>query len=142
MSDEPVQVLVVDDGAVTRKLMERRLSALGYGVSCATDGAHALQLLGSALPAIVITDLHMPNLDGLALCREMRRHDRFLSVPVILTGANAVTDLDIQQAKEAGADAFVPRTPTLKEVIAAMSDALERPAGGAARSQPRPESSR
>jgi CheY-like chemotaxis protein len=128
MSEERIQVLIVDDGAVTRKLMERRLSGLGYGVSSATDGAHALQVLGSAVPAIVVTDLHMPNLDGLGLCREMRRDRRFLSIPVVLTGANEVTDSDIEQAKEAGADAFVPRTPTLKEVIDAMSDALERAA--------------
>jgi CheY-like chemotaxis protein len=126
MNESRIQVLVVDDGAVTRKLLERRLSGLGFDVSCALDGVHALHVLSSALPAIVVTDLHMPNLDGLALCREMRRDSRFVSIPVILTGANAITDSDLEAAREAGVDAFVPRTPTLKEVIAAMSEALDR----------------
>ena len=118
------RILVADDGAVSRKFLERKLISLGFEVRCAEDGVNALELMRTDLPAVVITDLNMPNLDGLELCRAMRQDSRLSSIPAILTCVNEVSETDRRNAQEAGATTFVMRTPKLQEVVSALLHAL------------------
>jgi len=119
------RILVVDDGAITRLLLERTLKGEGFEVFSAKDGAHALELMGAALPEVVVSDLEMPNLNGIELCRAMRMDSRLSSIAVILTTANEVTETDRKSAIEAGATAFVSRTTTFQEVMSALFLALD-----------------
>ena len=109
VSSEPAKrqrVLVVDDSMTTRALEQSVLEAAGYAVSTAVDGVDAWRQLQADGADLLVTDIEMPNMDGLMLCRTVRASDRFANLPVVL-----VTSLDSADARErglaAGADAYV-----------------------------------
>ena len=83
--DEPANILVVDDDEETVTLLREILSKEGYNVDTAADGKIALDKIGSRPPDLVISDIHMPDLDGMSLLAELRV--RFQDVPVILMTA-------------------------------------------------------
>ena len=100
------RVLVVDDSMTTRALEQSVLEAAGYAVATAVDGVDAWRQLQADGADLLVTDIEMPNMDGLTLCRTVRASDRFANLPVVL-----VTSLDSADARErglaAGADAYV-----------------------------------
>ena len=83
--DDPANILVVDDDEETVTLLREILSKEGYNVDTAADGKIALDKIGSRPPDLVISDIHMPDLDGMSLLAELRV--RFPDVPVILMTA-------------------------------------------------------
>lgn len=78
------RVLVVDDAADMRELIEDLLTEEGYEVTTAQSGRHALSVLEERVPDLVITDLLMPGMDGFALRAEMLRRPELAQVPVIV----------------------------------------------------------
>ena len=74
-------ILVVDDEPQITRVLKTTLSSQGYGVRTASDGDEAVQLMKEWTPDLVITDLRMPNLGGLELCRYVRAKSR---IPVIV----------------------------------------------------------
>ena len=73
MPTQPATVLIVDDEAAVRRLVARALVSVGFAVKEADNGATALRLLASLDPVhLVISDIHMPVMDGLAFARELR----------------------------------------------------------------------
>jgi len=102
-------VLVVDDSITTRTLEESVLRAAGYDVVTATDGADAWRLLQASPKDLVISDVEMPRMDGIALCEAIKASTSLRATPVIL-----VTSLDrpeqIQRGMDAGADAYLPKS--------------------------------
>src|SRR5437899_9445028 len=88
-------VLVVDDSAVDRLRAEKLLAKdIGLTVRSATNGKEALEQLGRELPDIVITDMQMPEMDGLELVQEIR--SKFPAVPVILMTAHGSEELAVR----------------------------------------------
>lgn len=84
----PHTVLVVDDEPDARELLATCLEARGCEVKTAADGEEALDVLrGDGDVGLVITDIMMPRLDGLALCDQMRAEPRLRSIPVVLVSA-------------------------------------------------------
>jgi CheY-like chemotaxis protein len=77
-------VLVADDDADIRRLLVLFLTLHGYRVSVAEDGQEALQLLEHVQPSFIVSDLLMPNVNGLELCRRVRSDPRFSGVPIVL----------------------------------------------------------
>jgi two-component system chemotaxis sensor kinase CheA len=100
------RVLVVDDSMTTRALEQSVLEAAGYEVRTAVDGSDAWRQLQEHGTDLLVSDIEMPNMDGLTLCRTVRASERFANLPVVL-----VTSLDSPDARErgltAGADAYV-----------------------------------
>lgn len=100
------RILVVDDSMTTRALEQGVLEAAGYEVATAVDGADAWRQLQESGTDLLVSDIEMPNMDGLALTRTVRTSERFANLPVVL-----VTSLDTPAARErglaAGADAYV-----------------------------------
>ncbi|WP_437752408.1 hybrid sensor histidine kinase/response regulator [Sorangium sp. So ce1389] len=100
------RVLVVDDSLTSRTLERNILVAAGYAVDTANDGEMAWQALQSGSYDLVVSDVQMPRLDGVALTRRIRAHPRHKSLPVIL-----VTSLDrpadVAQGSAAGADEYI-----------------------------------
>jgi chemosensory pili system protein ChpA (sensor histidine kinase/response regulator) len=92
--DEPVQpvaaevlaplVLVVDDSLTVRRVTQRLLVREGYRVALAKDGLDALEKLSHELPAVVLSDIEMPRMDGFDLVRNMRSDERLAGLPVIM----------------------------------------------------------
>ena len=103
------RILVVDDSITTRSLEESVLGASGYDVKTAVDGAQAWEILQSGDWDLVVSDIEMPRMDGVELCRRIREQKRIQSLPVIL-----VTSLDKPEDRmrglEAGADAYITKS--------------------------------
>jgi two-component system, OmpR family, response regulator MprA len=116
------RVLVVDDDAPIRRMLARTLAAEGYEVALASDGGEALADVERAPPDLVVLDVAMPGLDGLAVCRRLRR--KGVSAPILmLTARDAVADR--VAGLDAGADDYLVK-PFAPEELAARLRALLR----------------
>src|SRR3979490_342121 len=81
---EKAKILVVDDEPQIARVLKTALSAQGYSIRTASDGDDALQVMKSWTPDLVITDLRMPNMDGVELCRHLRAKS---GIPIIVLSA-------------------------------------------------------
>ena len=103
MENHKEKVLVVDDEASIRRILEARLSMIGYQVITAVNGEEALLSFKEELPNLVILDVMMPKLDGYGVCQEIRKES---NVPIIML--TALGDLaDRITGLELGADDYV-----------------------------------
>jgi two-component system response regulator MprA len=109
------RVLVVDDDPPLRRMLERTLSAEGFRVSVAGDGGAALVAAERSAPDVIVLDVAMPLLDGLAVCRRLRA--KGLATPILmLTARDAVPDR--VAGLEAGADDYLVKPFAVEELIA------------------------
>ena len=115
-------ILVVDDEAQITRVLKTTLSAQGYGIRTATDGMQALLEMKSWAPDLVITDLRMPNMDGLELCRQIRKQSR---IPIIVLSVKGEETIKIE-ALDAGADDYVTKPFSVNELLARVRAALRR----------------
>jgi len=104
-----LSVMVVDDALMVRELQRSILERGGYSVRTATDGAEAMGMLAELPADLVVTDVEMPNLDGLQLIRNIRKHPRLANIPVLIVSSHG-TDEDHQRGLDAGADAYIVKT--------------------------------
>ena len=123
-----MRILVVDDERAVRESLQRALELEGYEIELAADGREALARLanGESQPNAVILDVLMPVVDGLEVCRRLRRAGN--RVPVLMLTArdeieNRVAGLD------AGADDYVPKPFALEELVARIRALLRRTTG-------------
>jgi two-component system response regulator MprA len=115
-------VLVVDDDPPIRRMLARTFAAEGYRVEAAADGGAALAAVERSVPDLVVLDVAMPGLDGLAVCRRLRQAG--LSLPVLLlTARDAVPDR--VAGLDAGADDYLVK-PFASEELVARARALVR----------------
>lgn len=104
-----MKILIAEDEPVSRRLLEASLLEWGYDVVIASDGREALDILQAAYsPSLVISDWMMPGMDGLTLCREIRRMDITGYIYVILLTAKDAKK-DVIEGLEAGADDFLTK---------------------------------
>jgi DNA-binding response OmpR family regulator len=121
-SDAP-RVLIVEDDSSLRRLLELRLSVDGYVARSAGDGAEALQVLASWVPDVIVTDVMMPRLSGLSLCRAVRRNPPTATMPVILLTARNF-DSDMQAVIDLGGVTFMMKPFDAVSLNAALVAAL------------------
>jgi DNA-binding response OmpR family regulator len=117
-------ILIVDDHASVRVLVQDYLTAQGYRVLTATDGREALMVARSARPDLILLDVMMPNLDGLEFMRIFRRDQ---ATPVILLTAR-VAETDKVVGLELGADDYVTKPFGMQELVARIRAVLRRAA--------------
>jgi chemosensory pili system protein ChpA (sensor histidine kinase/response regulator) len=101
-------VLVVDDAWSVRRSMEQLLQDAGFEVVSAADGFEALDRLRARLPAVVITDLEMPNLNGLELTRRMREIPQWAGLPVVMI-TSRTSDKHRAEATKVGVDVYLTK---------------------------------
>jgi CheY-like chemotaxis protein len=126
------RILIAEDDSSLRRLLEIRLSVDGYETRSAADGVEALQVLSTWIPDVLLTDVMMPRLSGLTLCRAVRRDQRTAHIPIILLTARSF-DSDMQAVMDLGGVAFMTKPFDAEALNAALHGALgstPRPRGG------------
>jgi chemosensory pili system protein ChpA (sensor histidine kinase/response regulator) len=102
---------VVDDALSVRRSMEQLLGDAGYEVTTANDGFLALDSMREKPPAILVTDLEMPNLNGLDLTKRVREVPQWMGLPVIMITSRA-TEKHRNMALEVGVDLYLTKPYT------------------------------
>nr|WP_297350510.1 response regulator [uncultured Caldimonas sp.] len=117
MKVERKHVLVVDDAISVRQTLSQLLQDAGYDVTTARDGFDALDALIRRKADVVLTDLEMPNLNGLELTRRLRESRLWKEMPVVMITSRA-TNKHLQSAQEAGVDVFLTKPYADDELLA------------------------
>jgi two-component system response regulator MprA len=116
-------ILVVDDDAPIRRMLDRTLSAEGYAVATAADGGEALAAVERSTPDLVVLDVGLPGVDGLSVSRRLRA--KGLAVPVLLlTARDSVPDR--VAGLDAGADDYLVKPFATEELLARIRALLRR----------------
>ena len=117
-------ILVVEDIAHVRDLIAVQLRLRGYTVVTARDGQEALELIAQDRPAIVISDILMPRVDGFALAHKIRSDPQTAGIPLLLLSATYVSAEDERFALGVGAIRFLPKPVEGDDLLVAVADAL------------------
>jgi twitching motility two-component system response regulator PilH len=117
-------VLVVDDSATAREMLVAELQRAGFRVMAAADGAEAMEHIKVTPPALVITDLIMPRVNGYELCRNIKSDPLTKHVPVIMCSTKA-EEFDRYWGMKQGADAYITKPYQPKDMINAVKYLLE-----------------
>jgi len=120
--NEKKRILIVDDEPQITRVLRTSLTGHGYDVRSAADGESALETYGDWGPDLVITDLSMPNLDGIELCRRLRK---ISSVPIVVLSVKGEEQTKVE-ALDAGADDYVTKPFGMDELLARIRAALRR----------------
>jgi len=120
---EHKHILVVDDESQITRVLRTSLSSHGYDIRAANDGETALEIMKDWTPDLVITDLAMPNMDGLELCRRLRLTTQ---VPIIVLSVRGEERTKVK-ALDAGADDYVTKPFGMEELLARVRANLRRP---------------
>ena len=121
MNDQP-RILVVDDEPQLIRVLRTGLKSRGYEVRAAADGLAGFEMFTDWHPDLVITDLAMPNVDGLELCRRLRAVSQ---VPIIVLSAKGEEKTKVE-ALDIGADDFVTKPFGIDELLARVRASLRR----------------
>jgi two-component system, OmpR family, KDP operon response regulator KdpE len=118
----PRNILVVDDESQITRVLRTTLSGHGYTVRTAGDGDEALEVMRQWTPDLVITDLSMPNMGGLELCRRIRSKS---AVPIIVLSVRGEEKPKVE-ALDSGADDYVTKPFNMNELVARVRAGLRR----------------
>ena len=131
MNDKP-RILVIDDEPQLTRVLRTGLTSRGFDVRAAADGLAGFEVFSDWHPDLIITDLAMPNMDGLELCRRVRAVSQ---VPIIILSAKGEEKTKVE-ALDIGADDFVTKPFGIDELLARVRASLRRansgPTNGAA----------
>ncbi len=109
-------ILVVDDYAVTQRVLSHILRQGGFESLAALNGREALQILNARAIDLILCDIAMPEMDGLELLVHLRGDDRFDDLPIIMLTASGQDD-DRMMAERAGADGFLTKPASSGELL-------------------------
>jgi CheY-like chemotaxis protein len=108
-------ILIVEDHPVTQRVLTYTLQKLGHGVILAVNGREALDRLAETPVDLVISDIAMPEMDGMTLLKHMRADVRYQALPVVVLTASG-QDHDLHEARAAGANAFLTKPTSSREL--------------------------
>jgi two-component system chemotaxis response regulator CheY len=120
-----LDIMIVDDSAAIRKILQRVLVQAGFALGTvheATDGNQALEILKTNKVALILSDINMPNMDGIELLSRLKADTAFKAVPVVMVTTEG-SQARVLQALELGAAGYVrkPFTPEqIKEKLAGV----------------------
>jgi two-component system alkaline phosphatase synthesis response regulator PhoP len=119
------KILVVDDEAVLVETIAYNLEQAGYQVITAADGASALEVARRESPDLIILDIMLPEMDGLEVCRQLRRDGSTAATPIIMLTAKG-DEIDKVVGLEVGADDYVTKPFGRRELLARVRALLRR----------------
>ncbi|MBE0648245.1 MAG: response regulator [Bacteroidales bacterium] len=123
MKHENYTILIVEDSKTQAAYLQSILEMENYKTRIASNGEEAIKMIEQEQPAMVLTDVIMPLMDGFTLCREIRKEERFANIPVILLTALA-DPRDIIKGLESGADNFIPKPFTEEYLLTQIESIL------------------
>ena len=113
-------ILAVDDSVSMRQLVKATLQGAGYQIVQASNGVEALQYAKTqAVPRLVLTDVNMPDMDGLTLLRELRKLDDYKHVPILMLTTESGQDIK-KRGREAGATGWLVKPFSPNELLATV----------------------
>jgi two-component system phosphate regulon response regulator PhoB len=118
------KILVVDDEPEAVELVEFNLKQAGYEVITATDGAEALKKARVVLPSLIVLDLMLPEVDGLEVCKMLRRDPATAGIPIVMVTAKAA-EIDRILGLELGADDYVTKPFSPRELVLRLKKLLQ-----------------
>jgi CheY-like chemotaxis protein len=121
MQLKDASILVVDDEPLLRKLIGERLESVADQVFLAGDGVQALQVLARSKIDLIITDVRMPNMDGISLLKAVKAEPGYPSHSILITG---FADIEAREAYDLGAEAFLEKPFALDDLISAAKRSL------------------
>ena len=121
---EPLTVLLVEDTEDNRFMMRRLLEMTGYRVVEAMNGEEAVKLAKSELPQIILMDLSLPVIDGLAATRLIRKLPKLESIPIIAVSAHDTSDFQ-SEAIQAGCNSYVTKPIDFNELEELIAQLLQ-----------------
>ncbi len=119
------KILVVDDEPEAVELIEFNLKPAGFDVLTAADGAEALKKARSGSPSLIVLDLMLPEVDGLEVCKMLRRDPATAAIPIVMVTAKAA-ELDRILGLELGADDYITKPFSPRELVLRVKKILER----------------
>src|SRR2546425_1704265 len=122
------QILVVDDEPEAVELVEFNLKQAGFSVVSAADGAEALKKARTALPGLIVLDLMLPAVDGLEVCKMLRRDPATAAIPIVMVTAKAA-EIDRVLGLELGADDYITKPFSPRELVLRVKNLLKRGQG-------------
>jgi len=126
MATEQGYVLVVEDIPDILKLLDATLQFKGFRVVTASNGKEALEVIQRELPALVIADILMPQMDGFSLLHRIRLNPETREIPVIFLSATYISNEDKEFARALGADRFIEKPVDWDKFLPIISDILAR----------------
>jgi CheY-like chemotaxis protein len=120
-------ILVIEDDPIMREALIDWLQAAGYGVRTAADGSAGLAAIKFAVPAVVVTDIHMPGTNGAAIISELKRYYPQVAVIAISGLFNSGHGLDAEAALALGAARALAKPFKRAELLRAMAEVLGAP---------------
>jgi DNA-binding response OmpR family regulator len=121
------RILIVDDEPNIVLALEFLMKRQGHQVVVAGDGAAALAAMSAATPDLVILDVMLPRLDGFEVCRRIRAEARWRDVKVVMLTAKG-RETEVAKGMGLGADAYVTKPFSTKDLVAKVRELLDRPA--------------
>jgi DNA-binding response OmpR family regulator len=122
------RILVVDDEPDALDLVTYNLGQAGFQTETAADGAEALRKARSSTPDLILLDLMLPEMDGLEVCKLLRRDAKTSAIPIIMLTARA-SEIDRIVGLELGADDYVPKPFSPRELVLRVKKRLEQNSG-------------
>ncbi len=120
------RILIVDDNPVNLKLASEVLECEGYEVDRAIDAEAAQQLLAQRTPDLILMDIALPGMDGLALTRLIKSDESLCNIPVIAMTAFAMKG-DEERTREAGCDGYIAKPIDIRSFAITVADHLRKP---------------
>jgi DNA-binding response OmpR family regulator len=123
----PGKILVVDDEPELLQLLRYVLEAAGFSVVVASDGRQALEQVQKEHPDLVLCDVVMPELNGFETVQALRRNPETRALPILMLSARGQAQ-DVQRALDAGADGYVTKPFSYRELVAEIKRRVPQPA--------------
>ena len=123
MAGDPLKVLLVEDNALNRDMLSRRLGRAGFTVITAEDGAAALDEMRTNAPDAVLLDMNLPIKDGWTVASEAKQDSALAAIPIIALTAHAM-EADRQKALSAGCDDYATKPIDFPALVAKLEALL------------------
>jgi two-component system, OmpR family, KDP operon response regulator KdpE len=118
-----MKILIVDDEEAIRDSLSQKLTRAGFQVSTAANGLEGLRTFHTERPDVVVLDIAMPEMDGLTVCQRIRE---VAETPIMMLSAQAITEADIIEGLNAGADEYLMKPIRGNEFVARVQALLRR----------------